>query len=432
MELKNQAMIYETIIDLIDVGIHVIDENGKTILYNKKMMEIEGTEIEDVLDKNILDVFHFSQGEDSTLLQVLHTGNPIFNIQQLYFNNKGQEIKTVNNTYPLLDQGKIVGAVEIVRDVTKFERMLKQSSDRMNQPSNTFEYFFNGAFFPYKVMETGKQMASNCSTILIIGESGTGKHILTECIHHEVFHSKRPYILLNCSSLPEKYVDEAIFEATNKLANSEGGTLVIEEIHHLPPSSQKSFLTALTRERKYKIICTMGEDPIDLIANGQLNKKLYYHLSELTIFIPPLRERKKMIHSIINHFLNKYNDIYQMKVKDVTTDVIQSFNEYDWPGNLREMEHIIESSMKVLDNEETLQLHHLPTNFRHRLFQEHQFLIQKDSIMPFDEYIQEAEKYYIQKALQYHQYNITKTAQALNMSRQNLQYRIRKYGIEKP
>lgn len=126
MQLKNEMTIYKTVLDLIDVGVHVIDENGRTILYNKKMIEIEGTDIEDVLDKNILDVFRFYQGEDSTLLKVLHTKEPILNVQQMYFNNKGQEIKTVNNTYPIFDQNKVVGAVEIVRDVTKLERMMKK------------------------------------------------------------------------------------------------------------------------------------------------------------------------------------------------------------------------------------------------------------------------------------------------------------------
>lgn len=432
MQVNKQIMIFQTILELIDVGIHVIDENGKTILYNKKMMEIEGTTIEDVLDKNILEVFQFYQGEDSTLLKVLHTGKPILNIQQMYFNNKGQEIRTVNNTYPLFDQESIVGAVEVVRDVTKLERIMNESTKRKKNVFNTFAYFYNTEFFPLKVMETGKQVARHSSTILIIGESGTGKQILAECIHNEGAHSEKPFIIQNCGTFSAKYIEEAIYDSIDQLSKSEGGTLVIEEIQHLPLTSQLNFLSTLMNERNFKIICTVSEDPIDLIASGQLNKKLYYQLSQLSIFLPPLRDRKKNIQSITTFFINKYNDLYETKVNSVSNDLTQRLTDYDWPGNLREMEHIIESSMKMIENEEILQFHHLPNHFRYRVSQDHQFLIQKDSIIPFDEYIQEAEKYYIQKGLLYHQYNITKTAQALNMSRQNLQYRIRKYGIEKP
>ncbi|MGE8207534.1 sigma 54-interacting transcriptional regulator [Heyndrickxia sp. NPDC080065] len=433
MQLKNEISIYKTVLDLIDVGVHVINESGKTVLYNKKMMEIEGTDIEDVLDKNILDVFRFYQGEDSTLLKVLHTSEPKLNIQQTYFNNKGLEIKTVNNTYPLFDQERIVGAVEIVRDVTKLERMMKKSSQSKKNTAHTFDFFLEKDFFPKKVIDIGKQAAKTSSSIFINGEAGTGKHILTECIHNEVYTNKKPYHILNCTSLSSIYLENTLLDTINQLEKAEGGTLVIEEIQNLSPSVQFNLLTSLTKEKKFIMICTMKEDPIDLIASGKLNKQLFYQLSELTFMIPPLRERKKYIRQITLFYLNQYNGIYQMNVRNVSDEVIQSFQEYHWPGNIRELEHIIENSMKVLENEDILQLHHLPANFLNRVSQDHHFLMQKNQdIKPFEEYIQEAEKYYIQKGLQYHQYNITKTAQALNMSRQNLQYRIRKYGIEKP
>ena len=113
--------------------------------------------------------------------------------------------------------------------------------------------------------------------------------------------------------------------------------------------------------------------------------------------------------------------------------MFQAFIDYDWPGNLRELDHIIERSMKIIDSEDTLLFQHLPMKFKNRISQDHQFLINKNQeIKPLEEYMQEAEKYYIQKGLQYHKFNITKTAQTLKMSRQNLQYRMRKYGIKKP
>ncbi len=433
MQINIENDMYKKILDLLDVGIHVINETGKTTIYNKKMMEIEGTEIEDVLDKNILEVFQFYQGEASTLLKVLHTGRAILNTHQTYFNHKGHEIKTVNNTYPLTFNNQIVGAVEIVRDVTYLDRMMKKSIQRKQIGSTTFESLSDKQFYPHKVLETGQKVATTSSSIFIIGEAGTGKRTLTECIHHEVNQDSKPYFIHNCTSLLDNYVEQAILESIHQLENADGGTLVIEDIQNFSPTSQLKLLNFLNNARNYKIICTTNEDPIDLIAKGQLNKKFYYLLSELTIFIPPIRERKNSIQELALFFIEKYNRIYQVNLKTVSEEVFQAFIDYDWPGNLRELDHIIERSMKIIDSEDTLLFQHLPMKFKNRISQDHQFLINKNQeIKPLEEYMQEAEKYYIQKGLQYHKFNITKTAQTLKMSRQNLQYRMRKYGIKKP
>lgn len=100
--LETMAAIYRTVLDKISAGVHVINKEGKTIVYNKKMMDIEGMDIEDVLDKNILEVFDFNQAGESTLLHVLKSGKPIVNMKQTYFNNRGQEIHTINNTFPVI------------------------------------------------------------------------------------------------------------------------------------------------------------------------------------------------------------------------------------------------------------------------------------------------------------------------------------------
>ena len=126
-DLVKKDKMYQQILDEINIGIHVVNDEGKTIIYNKKMMEIESMKMEDVLDKNLLDVFSFDQNENSTLLEALHKGKSIQNAKQTYYNNKGQEITTINNTFPMIDDDIQIGAVEIARDVTRYERLLREN-----------------------------------------------------------------------------------------------------------------------------------------------------------------------------------------------------------------------------------------------------------------------------------------------------------------
>jgi arginine utilization regulatory protein len=131
--------IFKQIIDEMDIGLHVIDEIGQTIVYNKKMMLMESMELIDVIDKNLLEVFKFKSDQESTLLQALHKGKETKNVKQTYFNNKGKEITTINNTFPLLINGEIRGAAEIARDVTKLEKLIRNNAARKGDTAYTFE-----------------------------------------------------------------------------------------------------------------------------------------------------------------------------------------------------------------------------------------------------------------------------------------------------
>jgi arginine utilization regulatory protein len=432
---------YQTIMDSTDVGIHAIDHNGKTILYNKQMMHIEGMEIEDVLDKNILEVFQFNQGENSTLLKVLKTGTPIYNSKQKYFNNKGQEINTVSHTLPVKEGHNVIGAIELVKDVTKYEKMaLDYHKSAIFGPE--FELLFYDGIFPADILEAAKQAASSQYSVLITGEEGTGIDTIAEFILLESDKSERGSFRQSCASLPEIYLEEVLFAADGKglLTEAAGCSLLLEEIQELSIPLQQKLLTYLENPAvsehegvpaRPRIIATMSQDPFDAIAEQKLLKELYYRISETALRVPPLRERKTGIAGVCSYFIKKFNQFFNMDVLGVSEEVKGIFHSYAWPGNIKEAEQIIQDSMLVMDREEKIELHHLPMHFRQKVHQESDFLIQKNrEIMPLEEYLQETEKYYIQKALQYHKFNITQAAKALHMSRQNLQYRIRKFGLK--
>ncbi|MBS4173921.1 sigma 54-interacting transcriptional regulator [Bacillus sp. FJAT-49736] len=447
MDNETLLAIYKIILDYLDVGVHAVDKDGKTVIYNKKMMEIEGMDIEDVLDKNILDVFQFFQDEESTLMKILKSGESILNYKQKYFNNKGMEINTVHNSYPLTNEGGTIGAVEIVRDVTKLERILDSSKFiKSESDAYTFEQVEANKWFPQDVLVVAKQASTMSSPLLVIGEHGTFKNIIAQCIHYNSALEGNFYSQ-NCAELSDVYMEKLLFgdkDQAGILEIADGGTLLLEEIHFLPIEIQTRLLSSLKNKKvmrlgerverptNVRIIGSISDDPINAIGEGKFLKELFYFFSQSSIVIPPLRDRKKDIPEMVKVLIKKYNERFQMNVRSVSKEVLYELKEYDWPGNMKELEHIIENTMKLMRDEDFIDSHHLPANFNHKTAEENEFLFHKDKeIKPLEDYLQEAEIYYIQKALQFHDYNITKTANSLQMSRQNLQYRLRKHGIAK-
>ncbi|WP_202080142.1 sigma-54 interaction domain-containing protein [Caldalkalibacillus salinus] len=452
--------IYETLLNEIDVGVHVIDQHGKTLIYNKKMMAIESLSKEDVLSKDFLDVFMFEEGQGSTLLQALHHEKAFKNMKQTYFNNKGNEITTINDTFPIYDEGVVIGAIEIAKDVTKIERLIKKNMSRDGHTRYTFESIIGESPAIKDVVENTKRATRTPSSVLIIGETGTGKELFAQSIHHGSDRSSAPFISQNCAALPETLIESLLFGtkkgaftgATEKpglFEQAEGGTLLLDEINALSPMLQAKLLRAIqeksirrigdTVDRKVnvRIISTMNEDPIEAIANHRLRKDLFYRLGVVSLFIPPLRERKEDIMLLVSHFINKYNALFQMDVQGVSSEVEALLLSYDWPGNVRELEHVIEGAMNLLMDEHTIEVSHLPYHFRHKTqFNyhsghdtsqiSHATDEMKQPLRPLKDYLLEAESYYINKALERHDHHMTNTARALGLSRQSLQYRIKR------
>ncbi|WP_175990531.1 sigma-54-dependent Fis family transcriptional regulator [Bacillus sp. Marseille-Q1617] len=457
-EFEKRLYMYEKAAEHLESGVHVIDSRGKTIIYNRKMREIEGMEIEDVLDKNLLDVFQFHSEEESTLLQVLKTKEPALNVKQTYFNINGIEITTINDTFPIFHDEVLIGAIEIARDVTMLEKMMRENLHKRTNSLYTFDSIVGGNIRLQEAVETGKRATRTSSPVLICGEAGSGKELFAQSIHNGSSRSDRPFIAQNCASLPEDMMESLLFEGSDNAAGryetenhqtlfqqAEGGTLLLDEINSLTTSLQQKLLNLLEggTDLPYdvRVIATVNEDPIDAIAEGRLLKDLYYRLSVVSIFIPSLRDRKEDIKELISFFINQFNHHFAMNIRGLTDEVKYIFLKYDWPGNVREMEHVIEGAFNLAGFEELIDFNHLPIGFRQRLHhgsssqesqEESDFLYQTGSdIKPLEMFVEEAETYYIQKALKHHEYNITQTAKSLGMSRQNLQYRIRKYGIER-
>ena len=162
-------VLYETLLNELDIGIHIINEESKTIIYNRKMMEIESMDRLDVLDKNPLEVFAFEENKNSTLIEALKLGKTNKNIKQTYFNNKGQEITTINDTFPIIENGKIKGAIEISKEISHLKQTMKTNLSRKQNTKFTFDHIIGDSRAIQSVIAEAKRVIRTSSSILIIG-----------------------------------------------------------------------------------------------------------------------------------------------------------------------------------------------------------------------------------------------------------------------
>lgn len=389
-QIIEMNMLYETLLNELDIGIHIINEESKTIIYNRKMMEIESMERSDVLYKSPIEVFAFEENKNSTLIEALKLGKTNKNIKQTYFNNKGQEITTINNTFPIIENGKIKGAIEISTEISHFKQTMKTNLSRKQNNKFTFDHIIGDSNALQSVITEAKRVIRTSSSILLVGETGTGKELFAQSIHNESQRSTKPFISQNCAAIPDTLMESLLF-GTNRGAftgaidkaglfeEANGGTLLLDEINSLSPALQAKLLRAIqektirriggTQEKEIdvRIIATINEDPLEAITHNRLRKDLYYRLSVVTLCLPPLRERKEDIPDLVQHFIEKYNIQFGLGVTDLDVHVREFLYAYDWPGNVRELEHIIEGSMNLVEDENIITAFHLPTRFREQI-----------------------------------------------------------------
>ncbi|HDR7782740.1 MULTISPECIES: sigma-54 interaction domain-containing protein [Bacillus] len=456
-QIIEMNMLYETLLNELDIGIHIINEESKTIIYNRKMMEIESMERSDVLYKSPIEVFAFEENKNSTLIEALKLGKTNKNIKQTYFNNKGQEITTINNTFPIIENGKIKGAIEISTEISHFKQTMKTNLSRKQNNKFTFDHIIGDSNALQSVITEAKRVIRTSSSILLVGETGTGKELFAQSIHNESQRSTKPFISQNCAAIPDTLMESLLF-GTNRGAftgaidkaglfeEANGGTLLLDEINSLSPALQAKLLRAIqektirriggTQEKEIdvRIIATINEDPLEAITHNRLRKDLYYRLSVVTLCLPPLRERKEDIPDLVQHFIEKYNIQFGLGVTDLDVHVREFLYAYDWPGNVRELEHIIEGSMNLVEDENIITAFHLPTRFREQIKKEFNMqpsLTNNDADAPktLKHTIEAMEKNYINQILTEYHGNISQAAKFLGLSRQNLQYRIKKLHL---
>jgi transcriptional regulator with PAS, ATPase and Fis domain len=311
--------------------------------------------------------------------------------------------------------------------------------------------------------------ASEASTILIQGESGTGKDLIAKAIHYESRRQNKPFVAVNCSAIPETLMEAELFghergaftdaKAMKKglFEMAHGGTLLLDEIGELSPFVQAKLLRVLEDQKirrvggvrdlqvDVRVIAASNRDLERAVREGQFRQDLYYRLAIISIFIPPLRERKEDILPLVDFFIEHYNRTFRKSIRGLREDARRLLVNYDWPGNVRELKNAIERAM-ILEEEPELSITYLPFSVSHsksagtafeqlsapaasmqRLPDGRQ--LPPLSIPEHGTSLEEMERAMVELALQKAQNNQTQAARLLDISRDALRYKMKKFGL---
>lgn len=458
-----QQELLNILIQSMDEGIQVVDTEGNTIIYNNAMAELEGLEKEEVLGKKLLEVFPSLDANTSTLIKTLASGEAIPNRYQTYINKKGYPITAVNTTIPLVVEGKLLGAVEIAKDFTKvkelYDRILhltKQEARNAERTTIDFSNMIGCSPKFLRVVEMAQRASRSSSSLLIYGETGTGKEVLARCIHLASSRSEKPFIAINCAAIPGNLLEGLLFGtvkgsftgALNRpgfFEQANGGTILLDEINSMSVELQTKLLRVLQESYvrrvgdvkdirlDVRVIATTNEEPFEAIEGGRLRRDLYYRISVINLTLPPLKERKEDIPLFIKEFIQRYNEELGKEVWDVSTEVLQAFMSYSWPGNVRELKNYIEGSMNLATSH-ILNTSCLTTHVQNVLFgktagENKRSVKLSAEPLDLDKHMQEEEKGLIQEMLEKCGGNISETARMLGLKRQTLQHKLKKHGI---
>lgn len=303
-----------------------------------------------------------------------------------------------------------------------------------------------------EVIKTVARVANTNANVLIIGESGTGKNLLSRAIHNASSRHKGPYVAVNCISVSDTLIESELFghekgsftgayqSKQGYFEASNGGTIFLDEIGDMSPLAQGKILQ-IVDEKKFRrvgsekliqtdtrVVSATHRDLTEKITQGKFREDLFYRLSEVTIHVPPLRERKEDIPLLIRHFVSCYGQMYgkpNLKISDAAVDYL---SQYRWPGNFREMKHVIKSAV-LLCPQDTVWLEHFPFE----ITPTHNFQLSQGESptssqdLSLENFLQ---KHILRSLLSYH-WNKRKTAAALEISRPRLDRYIEKYHLQK-
>ncbi len=297
-----------------------------------------------------------------------------------------------------------------------------------------------------KVFEIIEKVAPTDSTVLIYGESGTGKELVARAIHQASPRWNKEFVAVDCSALVETLLESELFGHVKgsftgaiqtkhgffELAN--GGTFLFDEIGNLSLNIQAKLLRVLQEkefskvgsEKKVKvdlrIIASTNSDLRELVSEGKFREDLFYRLSVVPIYMPPLKERKEDIPLLVHHFIEKYRKKRRKPIIGISDDAMEILMNYNWPGNVRELEHTIERII-VLEDDKLIQPHNLPW---------YVFQGEKRFGIPFPEEpltLEEMEKRYIRFVLNKCEGNKSRAAKILGINRKTLSLKVKKYGL---
>lgn len=466
----NKDMLIRKVTSVLKEGVHIVDQDGVTILYNRRIEIIENRKAEDLLGKP-LEIAENGNESDAHVLEVLQTGLP--QVNQIYEGRNRYGNKIVGNVsvWPIIEKEAVMAVVKVVADITEIrnlrQRVLGITKDINQLTHNDILFRSDNKYVLADIVGESSEMesvkhlamlAARCdANVMITGASGTGKELIAQGIHNESRRKHKPLVIENCAAIPENLLESVLFGTVKggftgavdrlglfQIAN--GGTLILDEINSLPIGLQAKLLRVLqegtfrpvgSAEVKHvdvRVIAIANRDSEELISGGFLRSDLFYRLSVIDIHVPLLREREGDLELLTGYFVEKFARRNGKWPMYLSTEVMDAFNKYPWEGNVREMANVIECGVSLADGGETIQMSHLPHYFIRKIGEYEKSLsviadLRADRTaagLNLTEYINEVEKRMIKDALRSSDGNISRAAESLGITRQALQHKLRK------
>jgi PAS domain S-box-containing protein len=433
----------EIILNSIADGVFTIDLKKNITSFNRAAEKITGIPGEQAIGQKCFDVFHASICQSACAIdKTMKTGKQIIDLPLNILNSSGKTTPISISTAVLKNAaGKVIGGVETFRDLSAFEEMRKEIEKQY-----VYSDIVSKNHEIKKLFEIIPDIAESDSTVLIQGPSGSGKELFARAIHNHSNRKSGPYIAINCSALPDTLLESELFgyvkgaftdakkNKPGRFALAKNGTLFLDEIGDLSAALQVKLLRVL-QEREYeplgstrpvksnaRIITATNRDLNLLLSQGRLREDFYYRINVIKINLPPLSKRREDIPLLVEHFVNKFNLKQNKKIAGISDEVMEFFMEYDFNGNIRELENIIEHSF-VLCRDSLITMDHLSTDLQ-KTYKDKKTMSSDSSSR-----LQEAEKKIILHALNKYHGNRKKTAAELNINASTLWRKMKKLGI---
>jgi len=432
------------ILDSVADGVFTVDAAWRITFFNHAAETITGIPRREALGRPCCEVFRASMCEsDCALRRTIETGKPLINKSGFIVNGEGRRIPISVSTALLRDRkGKVIGGAETFRDLSIVEELRKELQGRYQVGD-----MVSRSPAMRRLFDILPQVAGTDSTALIQGETGSGKEVLARAIHNLSPRRDKPFVAVNCGALPDSLLESELFgykagaftgadrDKPGRFALAEGGTLFLDEIGEISPALQVRLLRVLqdrtyeplggtrTLKANVRIIVATHRNLAAQVKKGSFRQDLLYRVNVVRIELPPLRKRKEDIPLLVDHFVARFNRLQGRSIRRVSPEVMALLMAHDFPGNIRELENVIEHAF-VLCRGECIETVCLPE----------ELLVRVQSVERNDIHssVRAVEAQSIQNALQRNQFNRLAAARELGLSKSTLFRKIRALGIKLP
>jgi PAS domain S-box-containing protein len=435
----------EAILESISDGVFTVDSKWRITSFNRAAEEITGVSRSEAIGQRCSEVFRSSMcGDACALKQTLKTGSPVIGQSGYIIDAEGNRIPISISTAVLRDaRGHVIGGAETFRDLSEVEALRRELSEKYRVGDLS-----SRSPLMQRVFEILPAIAASPSTVLLLGETGTGKELVARTIHSLSPRSRGPMVAVNCGALPDTLLESELFgykagaftgaqkDKPGRFALAKGGTILLDEIGEVSPALQIRLLRVL-QERTYeplgasgpeiadvRVIAATNKDLAEQVRQKMFREDLYYRVNVVRVELPPLRRRKEDIPLLVDQFVARFNRLQQKHVQGAGPEALSLLMAYDWPGNIRELENVIERAF-ILCSQGYIDIIHLPGELT-----AHQAENTTGTDMRSVHDIIEAQS--IRAALERHNFNRLAAARYLGIHKTTLYRRMKKLDIPLP